>query len=55
VKNHDCGQWIYFGGMATCPHGYELLPDGMTRRPPERKWKAHRSKLSKKSENGAHR
>ena len=45
VKKHDCGRWTYHGGMATCAHGYELLPDGTTRRPPHAKWKAHRAKI----------
>ena len=35
--------WTYFGGMATCACGLELLPSGKTRRPPRRKWLAHRT------------
>lgn len=45
ATKHDCGRWTYHGGMATCAHGYELLPDGTTRRPPQAKWRSHRAKI----------
>jgi hypothetical protein len=47
MAKHACGRWTYFSGMATCPHGYELLPDGKVRKASARRWKLHRSALTK--------
>jgi hypothetical protein len=41
---HRC-TWTYWGGAATCKHGYELLPDGTTRKMAAARWKKHRAKI----------
>ena len=50
MAKHKCKQWTYWGGMATCPHGYELLPDDTTRKVPPKRWRAHRRKIDKAAE-----
>jgi hypothetical protein len=40
--------WIYYGGMATCACGLELLSNGTTRRPPQRRWKKHRDGIGQR-------
>lgn len=45
MKRHNCGKWSYHAGMATCPHGWEILPSGNIRRPPARKWQKHREAI----------
>ena len=44
-KPHNCQRWTFHAGMATCAHGYELLPDGLARRPARIRWVAHRSAI----------
>jgi hypothetical protein len=36
MRKHAC-KWIYYGGMDSCSHGFELLPDGKTRKHPKAK------------------
>ena len=43
---HDCRKWTYHAGMATCPHGFELFPNGATRRVSVARWKSHRSAIA---------
>lgn len=42
TTRHNCKRWTFHAGMATCAHGYELLPGGSTQRANPRRWRAHR-------------
>ena len=42
---HNCKRWTFHAGMATCEHGFELLPNGDVRKPTVAKWASHRDAI----------
>jgi hypothetical protein len=49
-SRRGCGDWTYYAGMATCPHGYELLPDGEIRALTVHRWRSHRAAIGESTD-----